>query len=78
MSSLSYTLARSFLWIRKSRRSLIKELDEFSLLSCSFQRNDGAARDEQWAGERGLAAARQELIPLIDMPICKLVTSTIA
>ena len=27
---------------------------------------------------RGMAAARRELIALIDMPICKLVTSTIA
>lgn len=27
---------------------------------------------------RGMSAARQELIALIDMPICKLVTSTIA
>lgn len=26
----------------------------------------------------GMASARQELIALIDMPICKLVTSTIA
>lgn len=38
----------------------------------------GQHGEEQWASEGGLAAARQELIALIDMPICKLVTSTIA
>lgn len=35
--------------------------------------------DWKEAGQtRGMATARQELIALIDMPICKLVTSTIA
>lgn len=41
------------------------------------------SRQDEDEGERpaergGMAAARQELIALIDMPICKLVTSTIA
>lgn len=32
----------------------------------------------EWGKQGGMATARQELIALIDMPICKLVTSTIA